>query len=802
MEWNTMEEYLIRIGADIDQNSFSAARSALSDLKGLLSKLKGAAAPLALASAIGAIGKAAYDTVKGVAKADMEYTKLAASMWTTKETAKALSVAMKTMGVSQEDLAWVPELREQFFRLREEINRFATPEDADAQLRYIREIGYDIQTLFVRLKMLKEWIAYYLIRYLEPYIKDFKAFINWLLDKLGEDLPGLARKVARAMSTVLSPVLATIKVLGMAIGKFYDFIVSLPDNVKKWGAIFAAVGAVIMSGPFGLMIAGLSAAMLLLEDFVGYMNGWDSSADLAPIWEALLKFSEGTGSEWMQNFKQVLTEIADILDKIFNGIKLNEVLDEARKNANKLWTGVSNLAKSLKKVFDEMDKGKPKVKDFWGVFGEAIGTVLKMIMRVAGSLGDLIDSVSSYMDGDKTAGRQKLENAIGTVLGSKKRYDDNVNGIAREAWKEAQRIGADLNVDPALIYGQWYHETGGFSSRLTKENYNLGGLTQVTPNGEENKQPDGGNYYMQFDSIRAYADYYKRIWGPYIQGSKSAEDYASRLKSEGYYGDSYENYVRGLHSGMQHIPMSHESENTKDAIAATSESSAAVNGSATDKIAAGMLDGIGLKTDSMSGEQEMGTAPLQNAMPNAQESAAVNGSATDKIAAGMLDGIGLKTGFMPGEQEMAMSPLDGIFKALQRPTEFKPNIQIPQMGMPDINIPEMRMPPFPDVKIPDIRIPDINIPQMQIPKIDIPVMTVADNSYAAGRDETPILPQAGGGTSNSYAIDMGTPVININVAGSNASPKEIAGAVKDGMSGWLDSALMNIQARNMRRPVV
>ena len=604
MDWNVLDEYLVQIGADIDQNSFNSAKGALNELKRHLASLQKAAAPLALAAAIGAIGKAAYETIKSVAMADMEYKKLAASMWTTKETAKALSVAMKTMGVSQDDIAWVPELREQFFRLRAEMQRFATPADADAQLRYIREIGYDVQALFVRLKMLKEWIAYYLIKYLEPYIKDFKAFINWLLDKLGEDLPGLARKVARAMSNVLSPAIQTVKAFGMVLGKIYDFIVNLPENVKKWGAVFAAVGAVILAGPFGRMLMALSAAMLLIEDFMFYLNGWNSSKTLAPVWEALIKFSEGTGSEWMTGFKNALTGIADILDKIFKGLDLNGLLAEAAKSADKLWTGISNLGKSLKKLFDEMEKGKPKVKDFWGVFGDAIGTVLRLILRVAGSLGDLIDSVSSYMDGDKTAGRQKIENAIGSVLGSKKRYDDNVNDRAREAWKEAQRIGKELNVDPAIIYGQWFHETAvkgtGFASKLAVEDNNFGGLTTTKNMGAAYKQPDGSLWYMSFDSIHDYAEYYKKVWGPYVRGAKTPEEYSSRLKAQGYYGDTYENYTAGMHEGMQHIPMSHEPspEPAKNPT---------VNDSATGGWANKVLSGIGLESGFMPGSNEMAT---------------------------------------------------------------------------------------------------------------------------------------------------------------------------------------------------
>ncbi len=136
------------------------------------------------------------------------------------------------------------------------------------------------------------------------------------------------------------------------------------------------------------------------------------------------------------------------------------------------------------------------------------------------------------------------------------RYDGTANDMAKEAWSEAQRIAKYLNIDPTIIYGQWYHESGGFSSKLAMENCNLGGLTQTTPNGEANKQPDGGNYYMIFNSIHDYAEYFKRIWGPDIRGVSSVEQYASNLKREGYYGDSYENYVSGIYGGMKHIPSS------------------------------------------------------------------------------------------------------------------------------------------------------------------------------------------------------------------------------------------------------
>lgn len=186
MAGNVIEEYLVGIGADIDTGSFNSAMMAIGQLGKAMNAIKGAAPIIAVAAAIVGVGKAAYNTIKDVAAADMEYKKLASQMWITKDSAKALSTTMKVMGVSQEDIAWIPELREQFFRLRNEMNELATPVDADNQLQWIREIGYDVQSLQVKLKMLKEWIAYYLIKYLQPYIKEFQQFIQWLNDKLGK----------------------------------------------------------------------------------------------------------------------------------------------------------------------------------------------------------------------------------------------------------------------------------------------------------------------------------------------------------------------------------------------------------------------------------------------------------------------------------------------------------------------------------------------------------------------------------------------------------------------------------------
>ena len=677
MDWNVLDEYLVRIGADIDRNSFNTAKGALEEIKRHLAGLKNAAAPLALAAAIGAVGKAAYETVKSVAQADMEYKKLAASMWVTKETAKSLSVAMKTMGVSQEDLAWVPELREQFFRLREEMNRFATPGDADEQLRYIREIGYDIQALFVRLKMLKEWIAYYLIKYLEPYIADFKAFIGWLLDKVGTDLPGLARKVAGAMAAVLRPALATLKALGLAIGHIYDFIEKLPGEVKAWVAVFAAVGAAIMAGPFGGILMALSAAMILIEDFMGYMNGWDSSETLAPVWEALLKFVNGEGSEWMNRFTKFLSETARLLGNI---VKLTLELDKA--------------------FFGSI----PDIEEFGQVLLDAIKFPFEQMKMLSDLFVTILEAINLLLEGKKTEAFEALVNGVKNIEtpGDKIRErmkDKNAKGFK---WMSPFGYGIDGVWDKAKEFFGFGSDSGsGEGSDVVKNASQFG-------RGYQWMDPTGANTDPR-NQCASFASQMMASAGVPVDVTMNGNDLASQFKAEGAYhrpGDGYVPQPGDLIDWAHHVGIY------------------AGNGQYIARNSSG-----GVQSGSMQG-MEKHFGELWGFGSVSELAGAKNQDTSDGISGDMV----------------AMSPE-------------------PSYGS------------------------------------DVAGFMEGSNQMASVPGMSSVFGGFGGGGSASSTFNMGNPVININVAGTNATAEEIAGAVKDGLTG-LGDYMLNIQARQMRRATV
>jgi len=143
-------------------------------------------------------------------------------------------------------------------------------------------------------------------------------------------------------------------------------------------------------------------------------------------------------------------------------------------------------------------------------------------------------------------------------------------GSNAEVWAAAkhveERTGGKLKAE--WIYRQWYHETfydgEPFNSRLVHENKNFGGLTQVEPNGEDNRQPEEGatNYYREFNSLQEYADAYVDDFIRYYDGIDEVHDLASFarfLKYNGYYGgddeSQFEDEIANYLAGMERAEM-------------------------------------------------------------------------------------------------------------------------------------------------------------------------------------------------------------------------------------------------------
>lgn len=552
---NLLEEYLVRIGAEVDKDAFAGAAKAINNLSGMLGKLGSILKYGAIFAGLAKVTEAVIDNIKAVASADLEYQKLAQSMWVTKDTAKTLSVVLKTMGASQEDVAWVPELREQFFRLRQEMAELSTPADADGHLAWIREIGYDVQSLQLKLKMFKEWVVYYLIKELQPYIKEFQEFIRWLNDKFGKNLPALARKVASVLASVVRVAMSLVKALKWLFEGIYNFIDALPSKTKALVAVFAVVGAAIMAGPFGLMMMAIGTALIMLEDFFGYLEGRESSNTLKPLWKWLTDENNPL-RRLLEKLKEGIAFILEKLTELFEKVFTEERQEKLKKTVANIAKGVAEIAEGLATIVESIfGKKYPVVKKFWDFFLLAVGKVVDKVLTLTNSMGHLMRALGKAMQGDFKGAREEFINAAA---------DENATG-ERSKYIQQKLMSMGFTASAAAgVVGNLVQESG-LRTDAIGDNGTSGGLAQwhnerweklkrfAAARGKDWTDLDTQIEFLAEEMRTSYADTYAKMQSaelPEIAGQIMTDEYEKPDSASANYAQRQAN-ARAAYEAMR-----------------------------------------------------------------------------------------------------------------------------------------------------------------------------------------------------------------------------------------------------------
>jgi hypothetical protein len=552
---NILEEYLVRIGAEVDKDAFAGAAKAINNLSGMLGKLGSILKYGGIFVGLAKVTEAVIDNIKAVASADLEYQKLAQSMWVTKDTAKTLSVVLKTMGASQEDVAWVPELREQFFRLRQEMAELSTPADADGQLAWIREIGYEVQSLQLKLKMFKEWVVYYLIKELQPYIKEFQEFIRWLNAKFGKSLPALARKVASVLASVVRVAMSLVKALKWLFEGIYNFIDALPSKTKALVAVFAVVGAAIMAGPFGLMMMAIGTALIMLEDFFGYLEGRESSNTLKPLWKWLTDENNPL-RRLIEKLKEGIAFILEKLTELFEKVFTEERQEKLKKTVANIAKGVAEIAEGLATIVESIfGKKYPVVKKFWDFFLTAVGKVVDKVLTLTNSMGHLMRALGKAMQGDFKGAREEFINAAA---------DENATG-ERSKYIQQKLMSMGFTASAAAgVVGNLVQESG-LRTDAIGDNGTSGGLAQwhnerweklkrfAAARGKDWTDLDTQIEFLAEEMRTSYADTYAKMQSaelPEIAGQIMTDEYEKPDSASANYAQRQAN-ARAAYEAMQ-----------------------------------------------------------------------------------------------------------------------------------------------------------------------------------------------------------------------------------------------------------
>lgn len=350
---NILEEYLVSLGFQVRQNELGEFRRAITELQKVV---QGSAAGMtnsfttasgAIVSAIGAINVATISMMKHVAQADMGYQKFALRMWTSKENAKDLKTVLDTLGESIEDIAYIPELRGQFYQLLGEGRGMRPPDEFGDMMKNFRSIMFEFKRLQLEISYGMEWVTYYLGKYLEEPIAKIKNYLTEFNNYLQNNMAIWTQKVAQILSWFLR--------LGETIGNvvfdltrgLYKLWDAFPAGVKIMIGAFAALGAFMLASPVGQFIFIMSMALLLLEDFYTYLEGGESVAELQPMWDTIIEFGKEL-DEWLKELKSAFLEIekgAKELGKEIDNLLKIIGIDMSKFDAWKLLAALFNKMK-------------------------------------------------------------------------------------------------------------------------------------------------------------------------------------------------------------------------------------------------------------------------------------------------------------------------------------------------------------------------------------------------------------------------------------------------------------------------
>ena len=291
-----IKEYLVSLGFEADQNSYRKFRAMLNEIDSVVAKHAGgmtaayAGAATAIVGAFASIGLATVGLMNKIAQADLEYKKFALNMFMSKDAAKEAKIAIDALVESVNDIAWIPELRGRYQELIKEQRGMQLPGEYSDQVKYLRDIRFEFTRLKVEMTYGMQWIGFSLFKHLGGPLADAKGGFKKINDWIQQHMPEWTDKIGSFLASVFS----IGKSAWRAISNVWEVLKKLweelhPSKVDKIAlSIIGLMGLFAVTGPFGVAVAVISAALLALEDFFGYIDGKKSSSTLAPIWHTIL----------------------------------------------------------------------------------------------------------------------------------------------------------------------------------------------------------------------------------------------------------------------------------------------------------------------------------------------------------------------------------------------------------------------------------------------------------------------------------------------------------------------------------
>ena len=270
-----IDEYLLKLGCVVDQSGMARFQQALREASSMADhSLAGMAtsalkATTEIVSGFVAIGAAAVGLVDKVALTDQEFRIFSLRMYMAKDSARALKIAMDSLGEPLEVLAWDPELRERTKQLLADQRAMAPDGDFDAQMRKIRDVRFEFTRMEVELQYLGMHVVQDFMKALglgpDDLLKKLQQFNNWIT----HNLPEISAKIVK----YFMPIWRDMQMIFRDVVKVMTDFATLFDNIIGLLSGNAAVTGAANFDKFAQSVATVVHWLALAADFLLKIQG-------------------------------------------------------------------------------------------------------------------------------------------------------------------------------------------------------------------------------------------------------------------------------------------------------------------------------------------------------------------------------------------------------------------------------------------------------------------------------------------------------------------------------------------------
>ncbi|BDR73329.1 hypothetical protein K144316041_20370 [Clostridium tetani] len=297
--------------------------------------------------------KKLFNSIGDLAQQDIGYEKLSRQMWTTKENARDIDSALKTLGVTMQDLWLSPTLLKQFNQLRKDSQQLKLPPEFKDNIKVIQGLRLEFKRLKQFGALAFQWIGHYILKYCAGPLAEIKRGIHKFNNGLLKSIPYIGKIIGSTIGIIIRLILTVGKVLSpifSIISRLFNFVISIIDKIpgplKKILKIIGVIGALILTGPVGAIILVLG----LLDDLFTFFRGGKS------VIGSVFGFFKEKGSSAIESicnkfkdlkgrFKDGMASIKDDWNSYWD--KASKTLDKLKDKAKKVWGNIKEWSKGI-----------------------------------------------------------------------------------------------------------------------------------------------------------------------------------------------------------------------------------------------------------------------------------------------------------------------------------------------------------------------------------------------------------------------------------------------------------------------